>query len=59
MLNHKTCDETGKVIFYSKADARKSLVGQLKSKRVRIYPCHYCHGMHVTKESITGSGRKR
>lgn len=44
------CEETGKAIFLSESAARKSLVGQLGTKHVRIYRCdvHPSH-FHLTK----------
>lgn len=44
------CDETGKAIFLSESAARRSLVGQLSTKHVRIYRCdaHPSH-FHLTK----------
>lgn len=44
------CEETGKAIFLSEGAARKSLVGQLSAKHVRIYRCdvHPSH-FHLTK----------
>lgn len=44
------CEETGKTIFHSESSAKKSLVGQLSTKHVRIYRCdiHPSH-FHLTK----------
>jgi hypothetical protein len=44
------CDVTGKACFFSESAARKSLVGQLSTKHVRIYRCdaHPSH-FHLTK----------
>lgn len=44
------CEETGKAIFLSESAARKSLVGQLSTKHIRIYRCdeHPSH-FHLTK----------
>ena len=44
------CDVTGKACFSSESAARKSLVGQLSTKHVRIYRCdaHPSH-FHLTK----------
>ena len=45
------CEDTGKTGYLSKHSARASLTGQLKSKRVRVYPCPYHPGhYHLTKE---------
>lgn len=48
------CEDADKVGFSSKRAARKSLTGQLKSKRIRIYPCAYHRDhYHMTKEGST------
>lgn len=44
------CEETGKASFSSESSARKSLVGQLGTKHVRIYRCtHHPSHFHLTK----------
>lgn len=51
MNYRQTCEEHNKVLFSSKRDALNSLVGQLKSKRVRVYGCTAHPGkVHLTKE---------
>ena len=51
MLNRPYCDTHEKVLFNSKKDAVAALVGQLKSKRVRVYDCSEHPGkVHMTKE---------
>lgn len=48
------CDACGKVLYTSKAAARASLTGQLRSKRIRLYTCAAHPGrFHVTKEGVT------
>lgn len=48
------CDECDKRVFTSKHTARAALTGQLKSKRIRVYPCPSHKGTwHVTKEAVT------
>lgn len=45
------CEETGKTAYTSKHAARAALTGQLRSKRIRVYPCpHHPGHFHVTKE---------
>lgn len=47
---HERCDATGKAIFSSEGAARKSLVGQMSTKHVRIYRCDaYPAHFHLTK----------
>lgn len=44
------CEETGKAIFHSEHSARKSIVGQLSAKHIRVYRCdHHPSHFHVTK----------
>jgi len=40
-INRKVCAETGKVEYTSKHDAREALVGQMRSKSVRLYRCTF------------------
>lgn len=51
MTGHGICEKTGKTIFRSSHEGRAALMGQLKSKRIRVYRCgaHF----HVTKEANT------
>lgn len=45
------CDRCSKVLFSSKVEARKSLVGHLGSQSIRVYSCPVHGGQyHVTKE---------
>lgn len=47
----KICAETGKACYGSKHEARKSLIGQLASKSIRVYQCPADHGhWHLTKD---------
>jgi len=47
------CDEHDKTLYRDRKDAVGALMGGLKSKRVRVYPCQAHHGMvHMTKESV-------
>ena len=48
--NRLSCAECDKVMFHSKHEARRALVGQLASKSVRVYECPSHPGMwHLTK----------
>lgn len=50
-MNRKHCEGHDKVLFTSKREALKSLTGNLKSKRVRVYECEEHRGLyHLTKE---------
>lgn len=45
------CDYAQKVAYSSVQEARKSLTGQLRSKRIRVYECTaYPEHFHLTKE---------
>ena len=47
----KECLKCGKVLFTSKREARKALVGQLASKSMRVYECpHHKGQFHMTKD---------
>ena len=49
----ETCEEHDKVLYLNRHDAVSALMGGLKSKRVRTYPCTAHKGkVHMTKESI-------
>lgn len=56
-INRDKCI-TGKAIFASESEIRKSLVGQLGTKRIRTYICPECHGFHMTKEKTTNRQHK-
>lgn len=46
------CEEHDKTLYHSRHDAVGSLVGGMKGKRVRVYPCDAHKGrVHLTKES--------
>lgn len=49
-VDRKVCEATGKVMYTSKHEARKALVGQMGSKSIRAYNCNECHRLHVTKD---------
>lgn len=54
------CECCYKVLYTSRNTAMASLVGQLKTKRVRVYECPGNKGeYHVTKESLEEAGRRR
>ncbi len=55
------CDEHGKHLYSSPHTARSALTGQLRSKRIRVYPCEAHKGQyHVTKEKIErGQAKQR
>lgn len=50
-ITRPVCDETDKVCYTSKHDARTAMVGAMGSKSIRVYICsfHPSH-WHVTKD---------
>lgn len=54
---HGRCEATDKVIFWSEKEARDSLTGALKSKRMRAYRCPGTQHYHNTKEEIVEERR--
>ena len=48
------CEETDKIAYTSPKAARHALTGQLRAKRIRVYPCPYHPShFHITKEGTT------
>lgn len=48
------CVKHDKHLYTSVRTARAALTGQLRSKRIRVYPCDANKGLfHVTKDRIT------